>query len=121
MKKLLLLVGLFTALGLQYASAQDSSSKASPQITELFSAFYGIKESLAAGKADKAATSATAFIKEVNGIDYKEVSEGNIHALLKDAGAISATTDIGKQQRRFDNLSSNMAILAKAFNITIRP
>ena len=61
------------------------------------------------------------FVKTVNGIDYKVISEGNIHALLKDAGAISETTDLKKQREQFATLSANMITLAKSVKLGTNP
>lgn len=119
MKKVLLIVFVFFILLLQNATAQDSSHKAKSQLTGLINSWQLIKDALAEGSADKAASGATAFIKIANGIDYKLISEGNIHALLIDAGAITEAPDLKKQHKSFEHLTANMRTLAKAFKLEI--
>ena len=102
MKKALLIVLVFSILLLQKATAQDSSFKAKSQLSGLINSWQLIKDALAEGSADKAAFAANTYIKIANGIDYKLISEGNIHALLKDAGAISEVPDLKRQQKSFE-------------------
>lgn len=113
MKKLFVIVALFATSFLQNTHAQDSSVTSQSKLPLLLSSYYGIKDALVAGNSSKAAISAGEFVKIANGIDYKILTEGNIHALLKDAGGISETTDLKKQREQFARLSSNMITLAK--------
>ncbi|WP_052324248.1 DUF3347 domain-containing protein [Flavihumibacter sp. ZG627] len=119
MKKALLIVLVFSILLLQKATAQDSSFKVKSQLSSLINSWQLIKDALAEGSVDEAAFAASAYIKIANGIDYKLLSEGNIHALLKDAGAISEAPDLKRQQKSFEQLSANMVTLAKAFKLEI--
>lgn len=121
MKKIFITVALFATAFLQNSFAQDSTIKTQTQLPQLLISYYGIKDALVAGNSGKAAASAGEFVKAANGIDYKIVSEGNIHALLKDAGAISETTDLKKQREQFARLSTNMITLAKAVKLGTQP
>lgn len=119
MRKIFLIVALFATAFLQNSFAQDSTLKT--QLPQLLTFYYGIKDALVAGNAGKAAASAGEFVKAGNGIDYKIISEGNIHALLKDAGIISETTDLKKQREQFARLSTNIITLAKAIKLGTQP
>jgi len=121
MKKIFLIVVLFATAFLQNSFAQGGKTEAQTQLPQLLTSYYGIKDALVAGNAGKAAASAGAFVKAANGIDYKIISEGNIHALLKDAGAISETADLKKQREKFARLSTNMITLAKAVKLGTQP
>ena len=121
MKKIFIIVALFATAFLQNSFAQESTIKTQTQLPQLLTSYYGIKNALVAGNAGKAAASAGEFVKAANGIDYKIISEGNIHALLKDAGAISETTDLKKQREQFARLSTNMITLAKAVKLGSQP
>lgn len=121
MKKLFLMVAFFATALTQISFAQDSTNQTQTQLSQLLSSYYNIKDALVAGNASMASTSAEVFVKTVNGIDYKVISEGNIHALLKDAGAISETTDLKKQREQFATLSANMITLAKSVKLGTNP
>ena len=121
MKKLFLMVAFFATAFTQISFAQDSTNQTQTQLSQLLSSYYNIKDALVAGNASMASTSAEVFVKTVNGIDYKVISEGNIHALLKDAGAISETTDLKKQREQFATLSANMITLAKSVKLGTNP
>ena len=119
MKKIFLIVAISATAFLQNSFAQDSTTQT--QLTQLLNSYYGIKDALVAGNAGKAAASAGAFVKAANGVDYKIISEGNIHALLKDAGDISETKDLKKQREKFATLSANMITLAKSIKLGTKP
>ena len=121
MKKILLIIAFFATAFLQISFGQDSAAQTESQLPPLLSSYYGVKDALVAGNSTKAAASAQAFVKAANAIDYKVVSEGNIHALVKDAGSISETNDLKKQREQFARLSSNMITLAKAVKLGTEP
>lgn len=121
MKKILLIVAISATTFLQKSSAQEGTIKAQTQLSQLLTSYYGIKDALVASDASQAAASAGTFIKAANGIDYKIIAEGNIHALVKDAGAISETIDLKKQREQFARLSTNMITLAKAVKLGTNP
>jgi len=117
MKKIVLLAAFFTAACIQKSAAQDSTSS----LSSLLQSYYQIKDALVAGNAGVAASKSEEFVKIANTIDYKLISEGNINALLKDAGAISETKDLQKQRVYFANFSTNMVALAKSVKLTSEP
>ncbi len=121
MKKIFLIVAIFATAFLQNSFGQDSTTKTQTQLSQLLTSYYGIKDALVAGNAGKASASAGEFVKAANGIDYKIISEGNIHALLKDAGTISETKDLKKQREKFATLSANMITLAKSIKLGTKP
>jgi hypothetical protein len=103
---------LFSALVLN-AGAQNN------QLTGLLTSYYGMKDALVAGK--PASGAADSFIKVLNGIDYKLISEGNVNTLLKDATAISQSREIKDQRVYFSNLSNNMISLLGSLKIGTDP
>lgn len=90
-------------------------------LSQLLAHYYGIKDALAVDNAADASAHAKEFIKAANGIDYKIISEGNINALLKDAGTIADSKDIKKQREVFANLSANMITVAKTVSLSPVP
>jgi hypothetical protein len=117
-KKIFLFAIIATTLT-QHSFAQESTKQY--QLSQLLTSYYNIKNALVAGNAHDAAIAATAYFKAANSIDYKIISEGNINALVKDAGKISETTDIKKERAYFANFSTNMAAVAKAVKLTDKP
>jgi len=90
-------------------------------LLQLLESYYAIKDALIAGNSSSASTGADQFIKVVNTVDYKIISEGNINALLKDANKIAEGKDIDKQRQVFANFSNNMATIAKAIKLSTEP
>ena len=119
MKKIFLIVAILATTITKYSLAQDSTKQY--QLPQLLTYYYNIKNALVAGDATSASANALAFSKTVNSIDYKVISEGNIHTLANDAGKISETKDIKKQREYFANFSINMAAVAKAVQLTDQP
>ena len=103
---------LFSALVLN-AGAQNN------QLAGLLTSYYGMKDALVAGKPASAA--ADSFIKVLNGIDYKLITEGNVNTLLKDATAISQSKEVKDQRVYFSNLSNNMISLLGSLKIGTDP
>jgi hypothetical protein len=91
------------------------------QLSQLLSSYYNIKNALVTGDANSAASNAELFLKTANTIDFKVISEGNVHILSKDAGKISSTKDLKKQREYFADLSSNMATVAKSLKLGNQP
>lgn len=125
MKKLFFLIAIFATAFVQQSFAQsipiqqeDTTKK---QLSELLNSYYDIKNALVNGNANSASAGAEQFVKNANGIDYKVISESNINALVKDAGAISKTKDIKQQRQLFANFSGNMFALAKSVKLTSAP
>lgn len=115
MKKILLFLVIIMIVSVKLF-AQDAQQQI--KLSELLTRYYSIKDALVSGSNANASTSAEQFIKTLNTIDYKVVSEGNVNALLKDATSISETKDIKRQRDQFANLSTNMAALAKAVKLS---
>jgi len=88
------------------------------QFSQLLSTYLNIKNALVTGDVNSAASNADQFLRTANTIDFKVISEGNLHILSKDAGNISATEDLQKQREHFATLSTNMASVSKAFKLT---
>jgi hypothetical protein len=118
-KKIFLIVAILATTITHYSFAQDSTKQY--QLPQLLTSYYNIKNALVAGDATSASANALAFTKTVNSIDYKVISEGNIHTLASDAGKIAETKDIKKQREYFANFSINMAAIAKAVKLTDQP
>ena len=101
------------------ATVTDASSQ--QQLSQLLSSYYNIKNALVTGDANSAASNAELFLKTANTVDFKVISEGNVHILSKDAGKISSTKDLKKQREYFVDLSSNMATVAKSLKLGSQP
>jgi DNA-binding transcriptional regulator WhiA len=119
MKKIFFIVAFLATAFSQRSFAQDSNAQ--NQLFGLLSSYYNIKDALVAGNASAASQNASDFIKMLNSIDYKIISEGNVNAVLKDATPISETKDIKKQRECFVNFSNNMATLAKSLKLSGEP
>ena len=119
MKKIFLMVAIMATTITQYSFAQDSTKQI--QLPQLLTSYYNIKNALVAGDATSASANALAFTKTVNSIDYKIISEGNIHTLANDAGRIAEAKDIKKQREYFANFSINMAAVVKSVKLTDQP
>lgn len=99
--------------------AQDNAN--SSRLNEVLRSYYTIKDALVAGNSKAASDGAASFIKSLNGISFKVISEGNVNTLLTDAGTIADAKSIDKQRTAFANFSSNMAAVAKALKLTDQP
>ena len=119
MKYLFKLFSLFTITFSTAATAQDSASVT--KAGGLLIHYYNIKNALVAGDAGSAASNADLFITRANTIDYKLISEGNIHALLNDATRIAETKDLKKQRQYFASFSANMVAIARVVKFTAEP
>ena len=119
MKKLFFIVAIAATALIQKSFAQDNTKLY--QLPQLLTYYYNIKNALVAGDATAASSSAQAFVKTANSIDYKIISEGNINTLVKDAGKIAKDKDIKNQRAYFANFSTNMAVVAKAVKLTDQP
>lgn len=119
MKKILFAVALFATVPFHSIFAQDSTQQ--NQLSQLLTYYYHVKDALVAGNAATASSRAGDFVKTLNGIDHKIISESNMHALLKDAGHISESKDLKKQREHFANFSNNMATLARTVKLGTQP
>jgi hypothetical protein len=114
MKKSILILAVIVTAFAQHSIAQDTPTP----LQQLLSDYYNIKDALVAGNAKVASGKAGDFIKTLNGIDYKVISEGNINVLLKDAGKIVESNDLAKQREVFSNFSDNLIAVAKAVKLS---
>jgi hypothetical protein len=140
MKKLLLSACIFCSTSIVAAAQHDHSSHQKEQATanpasnpqtsdnhtkkvfaEMFFSYINLKNALIAGDAGSAAANANAFLRTVNTIDFKLISEANLHILANDAGKIAGTKELKKQRAYFASLSSNVVSVAKAFKLTDTP
>jgi len=103
------------------ASDTIATNTGKSNLSQLLTLYYNVKDALIAGNAKTASAKAGDFVKAVKGIDAKAVAQGNINALLKDAGKISESRDIKQQREYFASLSTNMYAMAKAVKLTTRP
>jgi hypothetical protein len=115
-KKIVLIVALLATSFIQHSFAQDTK-----QPSQLLSMYFNIKDALVTGDANASSAQAEEFVKTVNGIGEKIMSEGNRNALLTDAGMISEMKDIKQQREHFASLSSNMVALAKEQKLSSQP
>lgn len=117
--KMILILFLLLTGFVFVSKAQDSTDKA--RLHKLLQSYYQVKDALVNGNSADASTGATEFIKNLNSLSYKIISEGNVNVLLKDAGAIADAKDISKQRQYFSNFSNNMYEVAKALKLTEEP
>lgn len=125
MKSLLLLSFLFLTSGSFFAQSRGDTTIA-PQaqtftLTELLTAYYGIKDALVIGSKDSAAASATEFFRLSSAITHKAINEDLRTHLQAEASAISFSTDINTQREAFSRISLAMFKLAKTVSLTIAP
>ncbi len=113
------MVAFFATAFVHNSFAQETTQQTQP--TQLLSHYYQIKDALVSGKAADAATHAENFVKTINGISDRTITEANRNALLKDAGIISDAKDIKKQREVFANFSTNMYAVAKALKLSTEP
>lgn len=99
----------------------SAQSKKDLQVSKLYQNYIAIKSALASDDADKTSKAAEEFIKTASIIDYKQISEGNLNILRKDATAISEARNISAQRETFFNLSDNMIALTKEFKLSENP
>lgn len=110
---------LFSTATSYTAQAQDAADNAG--LSQLLQSYYNIKDALVSGNNKTASESATAFIKNINGISDNPISKGDVKTLLKDAGTIADAKNIEKQRAAFSNFSTNMANVAKTLKLSDQP
>lgn len=113
------MVAIFATAFVQQAFAQDAQEDT--QSAKLLHSYYDIKDALVAGNAATASLKAADFVKHLNGIDTKVVSQENSDVLLKDANHIAESKDIKHQREHFVKFSENMFALAKSVKLTEKP
>lgn len=118
MKKAILSAAVFFAAFLS-AKAQDAVDQS--RLSQVLQSYYSVKDALVKGDAGAASAGATAFIKNLNGVSYKLISEGNVNVLLHDAGTIADAKNLNAQRNAFANFSTNMTTVAKALKLSDKP
>ncbi|TAJ47386.1 MAG: DUF3347 domain-containing protein [Chitinophagaceae bacterium] len=118
MKKILFIATLFAMTGLNNSYGQ-TNAKSDP--SQLLSLYYDIKDALVGGNANTASAKAEGFVKALNSVDSKLVSETSKEALLNDATHIFESKDIKHQREHFAPFSDNMITLAKTVKLSAEP
>ena len=119
MKKIIFIIVIVASTRAQISFAQVGSKQ--HQLPPLLTYYYNIKNALVAGDASSASANAQAFLQRANTIDYKVISEGNVHALSSGAGKIAEAKNIQQQREYFALFSTNMAAIAKAIKLSDQP
>lgn len=110
-----------TAAKAQQQPTTTKATTAAEQLQLLYTHYIGIKEALVAGDQAEAASHANKLSQTASLISYRDLSEGNINALRKDASTIADAKDISAQRKAFSNLSNNMSVLAEKFKLSDKP
>lgn len=119
MKKLFIMVAIFATAFVQQVFAQDAQKET--ELSKLLHSYYDIKDALVAGNAATASLQAADFVKHLNAIDTKVISQDNSTKLLKEATSISDSKDIKHQREHFAKFSENMVALVKSVKLTSAP
>ena len=119
MNKVIIIVAFFATVFVQRSFGQNDTQRTS--ISTLLPQYLAIKNALVSGNGNAASAQAENFLKTLNTIDYKVISEGNVNALLKDVTLISTTNDLKKQREYFSSFSANMIALAKSLKLSDKP
>ena len=101
------------------AIGQDESQKR--QLSAILKEYFGIRDGLVKGDAAESAARAAKFAEQLNTIDYKLISEGNLNVLLKDATIISKQSEIKNQRQAFAGLSENIILLVESLRFPDSP
>lgn len=118
MKKIFLMLAFIATAFTQNSFAQDSTKT---QPAQLLNAYYQLKDNLVKSNATAAAASAGELVKAINNADAATVNDDTRASLLKDANAISQSSDIKVQREKFATLSNNMFELAKTVKLSAEP
>lgn len=100
------------ALGLSVCSLATSAQSTTPVLT----AYYGVKNALAATDAAKAKTQAailSAALSNVNTAKLSAADKKTLTMAKNKAAALSKTSDVAAQREQFDGLSTSMIALMK--------
>lgn len=113
------LVFAFIAIAFTQNSFAQDSEKTQP--AQLLNAYYQLKDNLVKSNATIAAASAVELVKAINNADATIVNDDTRTILLKDANAISQSSDIKVQREKYATLSNNMFELAKTVKLSTDP
>ncbi len=127
MKTLFLSAILFATLSV-LANTDHSIAVHEIPLSRLLSQYYGIKNALVGSDANAAAIQAGEFLKTINSVDMKTLSEAGMKAFMSvqerlafDAKHISETKEIAHQRDHFKSFSDNFYKLAKAVKLSDQP
>jgi len=115
MKKILLLVAVFTSALVQSSFAQNTHSP------ELLTSYYSLKDALVGGDAETAYKKASELNKAIENTDSKIVGSKEKAELLKHTALIYGTKDIKVQREHFAPLSTGIIALAKSAKLSPDP
>lgn len=106
----------------------NSDSTAQNSLNHLLIQYYNIKDALVNSNADTAASSAENFVKAIQKIDMKSLTESEHKAfmpiqnkLTTEAKSISQSKNLSRQRIYFGSLSDDFYSLAKKVKLTTRP
>ncbi|SFD49392.1 Protein of unknown function [Chitinophaga sp. CF118] len=127
MKTFILSAILFASISFSAKADYNTAAQETP-LSSLLSLYYNIKNALVSSDANTAAVQAGEFVKAINGIDMKALSEADMNAFMPlkeklsfDAEHISGTKEIGHQRDHFKSFSDNFYKLAKAVKLSDKP
>jgi hypothetical protein len=115
MKKILLLVAVFTSALVQGSFAQNTKTP------EFLNSYYSLKNALVSGDAQTANKKAVELGKSIEVADSKIIGNKEKAELLKHSRLISGTEDIKVQRAHFATLSNSIIALAKSSKLTTDP
>lgn len=120
------MVAIIATAFTQKIFAQDA--KVSPLLSPLLTSYYNIKNALISANSPEAASHAGEFLKILNGVDMKALTNSDMEAFMSlqdklafDARHISESKDLTHQREHFANFSANFFKLAKAVKLTEQP
>ena len=79
-------------------STVQSDVDNNPNLSQLLTSYYSIKDALVKSSVSSAVANATEFARIANGIDPNVVSKDKLEALLKDAEQILKSKDLGNRK-----------------------
>ncbi len=122
MKKLFLSAILFIPFFSPSVFAQSSA------LSPILTAYYQVKDALAADDAKAAATAAGGLLKAINGVDMTALQPKDHQAFMAlqdklayDSRHMSESSDISHQREHFTSLSANLFKLAKQARLSDQP
>lgn len=126
MKRTVLTLALISTFLVQKTFAAADTTQ--PALAQLLNSYYEIKNNLVSGNASTAATKSDEFLKAIENVDIKNLSEADAKAFtavqekLKEAAkSIASSTDLSSQRKQFSSFSDNMISLAKGAKLSNQP
>ena len=123
MKKLFLVVVVFTTITIQYSFAQDST-KTTP-LSAILNSYFDIKNALVSTDATTVSAKAGELVKAIEAVDMNALPEAGHNAFMvvqdklkNGAKAIAASNKIEAQRTAFSSLSNDIYSLAKTTKLS---